>query len=215
MLDIDTSAVIGRGSHRVCYQHPSDENLCIKIDFATQTKASIREKQYYALLASRQYSWRLIPKYYGVHQTNLGLGDVFDLIRDHNGSVSKTLSHYLFQATNFAQATGSNADQLIPAFCKFKARLYFDALSTHKLHPDNIAVRDDNGSYTFVLIDDLGNSEFLPISNYLHYFAAKKVARKWARFEDLLRNNFENQALVKQLISKASECNQSSPHALN
>jgi len=184
MLFVDQEAVVGRGSHRVCYRHPENEGLCVKVEYVANTKASIREKRYYALLKKRHYSWRLIPKHHGTVQTDLGQAEVFDLVRDYHGQVSSTLSHYL------AQRTFLNSRRLREAFYEFKHKLLSDALNTHKLHPDNIVVRDDKDRYTLLIIDDLGNSEFLPISSYLRYFAAKKIRRRWARFEKLLNAKF-------------------------
>lgn len=203
MLEIDSNAVVGSGSHRICYYHPDNENLCVKIDYAPDTKASLREKQYYELLNKRRYSWRLIPRYYGSYATNLGAGDVFDLIRDENGDVSKTLSYYLMQESH------SNNSALIKGFCEFKQALFADALSTHKLHPDNIAVQAQRSGFRLFLIDDIGNSEFFPISTCIRYFGARKVIRRWTRFEHLLSNTFRHSSLVDKLInsvSKGNEC---------
>lgn len=199
MLEIDSNAVVGSGSHRICYYHPEDENLCVKIDYAPDTKASLREKQYYALLNKRNYSWRLIPKYYGNYATNLGAGDVFDLVRDENGDVSKTLSDYLMQESN------SHNSALINGFCEFKQALFTDALSTHKLHPDNIAVQAHSNGFRLLLIDDIGNSEFFPISTYIRYFGRRKISRRWARFERLLRNTFNNSQVLDELLNSASK----------
>ena len=72
-----------------------DENKCIKVIVAGDHKETAREQAYYRLLEKRNISWRMLPRFYGQVDTNRGRGAVFELIRDYNAAVSKTLKHYL------------------------------------------------------------------------------------------------------------------------
>ena len=99
MLTLESSALIGRGLRRECYFHPEDENKCIKVVVSGDHKETRREQSYYRLLEKRNISWRMLARFYGNVDTNLGEGAVFDLIRDYNGEISKTLGHY-FSAIN-------------------------------------------------------------------------------------------------------------------
>jgi len=37
-----------------------------------------------------------------------------------------------------------------------------------------------------LIIDNIGNSDFIPICNYIDWMATRKLHRKWQRFENLL-----------------------------
>lgn len=55
-----------------------------------------------------------------------------------------------------------------------------------------------------VLIDNIYNSEFIPVSNYCRFFAKRKIDRKWQRFEDSLLNAFNgNKALARMLKERS------------
>ena len=93
MIKIDKNSLVGKGLHRECYRHPENKNHCIKIIVAGGPEESRRETRYYRHLENRNISWDMIPRYHGVVKTNLGIGSVFDLIVDQNGTVSKTLEY--------------------------------------------------------------------------------------------------------------------------
>ena len=97
MLKLEPSALFGRGLRRECYFHPEDETKCIKIVVDGDHKETVREQSYYRLLEKRNISWRMLARFYGNVETNRGEGAVFELIRDYNGEVSKTLGASFFR----------------------------------------------------------------------------------------------------------------------
>jgi len=47
-----------------------------------------------------------------------------------------------------------------------------------------------------VVIDNIGNSDFIPVCNYVDFMAVRKIRRKWQQFENLLvRDHTQNRAL--------------------
>ncbi len=53
-----------------------------------------------------------------------------------------------------------------------------------------------------VIIDNIGNSDFIPVCNYIGYLAAKKILRKWHRFENnILHIYAHNKALQRMPTS--------------
>ena len=183
MLKLESSALLGRGLRRECYFHPEDENKCIKIVVAGDHKETVREQSYYRLLEKRNIDWRMLASFYGNVETNLGEGAVFELIRDYNGEVSKTLVHY-FSADN---ETDRNYPYLYQALLALKQYLLKWKIVTISLKPQNIVFKKTNESEGFlVVIDNIGNSDFIPICNYVGWMATRKIHRKWQRFEDLL-----------------------------
>jgi len=183
MLKLESSALIGRGLRRECYFHPEDENKCIKIVVAGDHKETVREQAYYRLLEKRNIAWRMLAKFYGNVETNLGKGAIFELIRDYNGEVSKTLVQYL----SAHKETVHNDQNFSQALLELKQYLLKWKIVTISLKPQNIVYKRTNESVGFlVIIDNIGNSDFIPICNYIDWMATRKIHRKWQRFENLL-----------------------------
>jgi len=189
IINIFKEHLIGKGYNRECYQHPENAQLCIKVNLPG-TQSSDREKKYYQHLLKRGVSWDMIPKYHGDIETSMGLGSVYDLILDDDGSVSQTLESYLNAKHNFSA--------LLQAFLSLKAYLLQQHIIIMTLHPRNVLCQRKGGDITKMIIcDDIGNSDFIPICNYSPYFAKLKITRKWKKFETLLStkyqiNNFQN-----------------------
>ena len=154
-----------------------------KSDLAWGAEETEREEKCYRLLEKRNISWDLIPRFYGFVETNLGRGAIFDLIRDYDGGLSRSLGYYL------ASNTLEEAHQLSlsNAFVPLKDYLCRYRVITMMLKPQNIVFRklsDVDGD--LVLIDSVGNSDLLPICDYSGFFARQKILRKWRRFETSL-----------------------------
>lgn len=185
MINLLEEHVIGKGFNRVCYHHPENKNLCIKINFRDgETKESIREQKYCKHLLNRGVPLDMVPSYQGDTHTNLGRGSIYKLILDDDGSVSQTLESYLSGTPDFKQ--------LYAPYTALKSYLLKHHIITMTLHTRNILCqRNREGDIVkFVICDDIGNSDLIPIGNYNRYFAKQKINRKLARFENLLSTEF-------------------------
>ena len=197
MLTLDSSALIGRGLRRECYFHPEDENKCIKVVVNGDHKETAREQAYYRLLEKRNISWKMLPRFYGRVDTNLGTGAVFELIRDHDAAVSKTLKHY-FSAPNEEEL---NYPELSQALLLLKQYLLKWKIVTMSIKPQNIVYKKINDSDgILVVIDNIGNSDFIPICNYVGWMAKRKIDRKWERFENSLVTDYNHNKPLQQMI---------------
>ena len=98
MIELQENQLVGKGLHREVYVHPDDSSLCVKVVVLRGEEETRREQAYYKLLQRRNIVWDMLPQFYGVVETNKGEGAVFELIRDVDGSVSKTLEYYLQSA---------------------------------------------------------------------------------------------------------------------
>ncbi|MEZ0148189.1 MAG: YrbL family protein [Candidatus Reddybacter sp.] len=197
MILLDASYFVGKGLHRECYVHPEDGNLCIKVVVAGDLSESKREQSYYKLLQKRDICWDILPRFHGLIETNMGAGAVFDLIRDFDGEISKTLLHYL-SAEHLDSAENLGISQAISVF---KQELYRQSIITMTLSPKNIMYKKTGPNEgRLILIDNIGNSDFIPICNYIDSLAKKKIARKLLRFEQtVLKMCAHNQALHQNL----------------
>ena len=164
----------------MCYKHPSNSNLCIKICFSENSKAQLRELNYYNHLLNRNIKWDLLTRFHGVVQTNMGAGYVFDLVTDDNYQPSKTLEYYLKESV---------PNGTVKALLRLKHYLLQHSIVTTSLRPNNIVCKTNNSmTEKAIIVDDIGNTEFIPISSYSPHFAKRKIGRKWRRFERLLNH---------------------------
>lgn len=198
IIEIDTHAMIGKGLHRECFVHPHDPALCIKVVVSGTIDENRREAAYYAHLARRGVSWEMLPRFHGLLQTNLGEGAVFDLVRDYNGQVSHTLAHYLASK----QLTADHATVLSTALVNLKSYLLQNRVITMTLKPKNILFQQhaqDEGR--LVIVDNIGNSDFIPLANHSKWLAQRKIQRKWRRFEVSLCSAYSSNSNLEQLLN--------------
>jgi hypothetical protein len=199
LIEIDSHALVGKGLHRECFVHPEDPSLCVKIVVAGNGNENHREAAYYAALADRGVSWEMLPRFHGLVQTSLGEGAVFDLVRDYDNRISLTLGHYL----SSQQLTELHEGVLRDALQALRQYLLDNRIITMTLKPKNILFQllsPQPQSGRLVIVDNIGNSDFIPLTNFSAALARWKIRRKWRRFIRSLRHDFgRNPALAKLL----------------
>jgi len=178
LITLNDELIVGQGFHRTCFRHPEKHDLCVKISHSENQKAQTRELSYYQLLVDRGIRWDCLSRYHGTANTNIGIGHVFDLIIDSNNQPSKTLEYYL---------KGEVPEGITASLLTLKNYLLKHSIITTELKPRNIVCRNKDGVIKdCVIIDDIGNTEFFPVSNYSPLLATLKINRKWRRFETKL-----------------------------
>lgn len=197
MYTLSSSLLVGKGLHRECYVHPDHPSRCIKVVVAGSAAESRREQKYYRLLEKRNISWDMLPRFYGHVDTDKGAGAVFDLIRDGDGDVSKPLTHYINDPT----ITKRHADGLKQALTRLNAYLLRNAIVTMTLKAKNMVYcRTSDDSSRLVVVDNIGNSDFIPVCNWLDRAARIKIRRKWRQFEARLRTKYAFNPVLQHLI---------------
>ena len=187
MVTLGPQLLINKGKRRACYHHPDDDRLCIKIVVSGDNKETSREQAYYRLLERRRASWEMIARFYGNVDTNMGAGAVFELIRDYDNKVSQTLKYYL---SSFGQ-NGIDYNQIFNALNALKKFLLRERVVTMSLADHNIIFKKISETEgVLVLVDNIGNSDFIPVASYFHFFAKKKILREWRRFESCLFRDY-------------------------
>lgn len=196
MLQISPSHLIGRGSERTCYVHPENSDRCIKINHSSLNKQSNNELRYLTNLLKRNISWQHIPKLYGVVQTNLGEGVVYDLIRDYDGEVSNTLAHYLKREADIEETR-----QIVGALQEFRDYLLSQHIMVRDPNSTNFALQKcSEHKVQLVLIDGIGNANFAPMFNQLNWFVDMKIRRKWKHFERSLVNKHPHNKTLREVL---------------
>ncbi len=177
LLKLSSELLISSGDNRHCYIHPVDPNKCIKVLRPdTPAKVNMREKRYYEVLLKRGISWERLAQYYGTEQTTQGEGLVFELVRDDDGSISKTLDYYL----------NLNDDQINDEIVR-----QIDLLQNYFMH-ESIVFRDlitlnilmkkkSVDDYDLIVIDGIGHNDALRFCEYSKSVARRKIKRIWNR----------------------------------
>lgn len=196
MLDLNNANLIGKGSSRLCYEHPYDRNKCVKVTYIDAPEIIAKEMWHYRRLENRKTSWNQLARLYGLVETTMGTGAVFSLARDFDGTISTTLDSYLVD-----QDKTPPAKQLSALLQDFRGYMLRECVVVRELKADNLVYQrlsPDNGR--LVLIDGIGNNQFLPFANYIDVFARQLIRRKWRKFERHLIEIFpDNRGLQKTL----------------
>lgn len=177
MIELSEEYFIGQGTNRACYQHPNDKDKCIKVTISGNFSESNKEKEYYSFLKKKNISWENIAQYYGILETNMGEGLVFELIRDTNGEVSKPLSYYFS-----SEKLTLSLDEPMKKLQFLKQYLLNEKVIVKDLGVSNILYQKIDNNDKLVIIDGVLNNDFIPIATYIGYFTKRKIQRRWRSF---------------------------------
>lgn len=197
MVDLSNARFLGKGSSRVCYVHPEDQCKCVKITYSQNSKVAREEMKYYRRYLKRGVSWDMMAETYGCVSTTLGEGVVFSLARDHTGQISASLDSYLR-----AEAFVLHGQELFTALQSFRSYLLRERIIVRELKADNLIyqrVSPDEGR--LILVDGVGNNEFLPVANYSGLFARRTLKRKWSKFEHSLLLSYPDNVMLQKVVS--------------
>ncbi len=199
MINLDDARLVGKGRHRECYQHPEQDHLCIKIAVGNSHKAIKRENDYYRELQKRDISWRLLPQYHGDVETNLGTGSVYDLVANVDGTPAKNLKYYL----SSSKTTAEYWDGILSSLADLKKYLLEQGIITVDIRPRNIVCQLNQSKICKAfIVDDIGNTEFIPVSNHIRFISRLKIKRKWERFENRLAASYEDNDQLASLLNQ-------------
>ncbi|MFC3022266.1 YrbL family protein [Vibrio zhugei] len=139
---------LAEGSCRTVYQHPSADNLCIKVNHNPDKDRNITEIVFFK--NHRKQPLDFISHYEGTIDTNLGKGVVTEIVKDHDGSVSKSLEDYIRDGVLSIEQALAYVMDLQKQVLTYGVLLHDDGIQ-------NILMRKEvDGSLTPVLIDGFG-----------------------------------------------------------
>lgn len=199
IIQLDDSLLYGQGSHKKCFLHPHNKNLCIKIAYNEGgQKDLIREINYIDVLKRRHKDYSILPKYFGKVNTNLGTGYVFEIIRDYNNGRTQTLEDFITDLNLFSQ----NYSLIVRLLKELKEKLYKNEIITMVLFPENILFqKTDENTYRVRIVNDMGSAVLIPLEYHFKYFAHTKILRRLKMFLDVLRNKYASH-LSEKLIEE-------------
>lgn len=176
MLTI-TRKPIGMGKERMCYVHPEDPRLAIKIPINDVKTQSEREIRFYRKLEKRGVvDEKHIPGFHGLCETNRGRGIVVDLVRNHDGEISRPLNWYLAQ--------GFPIEEFEPYLEELKQSFLKNLIIfNHDMTIGNILVQKTAAArFHMVAIDGLGDVVAIDWPDAFSFLVRRKIRRRWERF---------------------------------
>lgn len=172
-----THRPIGMGKERMCFVHPEDPRLAIKLSTGGVSQQSERDIRFYRKLAKRGgVDSKHIPGFHGLCQTNRGPGIVVDLVRDYDGQISRPLNWYLAQRFPIEEFE-PHLEELKQSFLRHLI------IFNHDLTIGNILVQKTSASkFRLVAIDGLGDVVAIDWLDFFPFLVRRKIRRRWQRF---------------------------------
>ena len=176
-LVLDETLLLARGGVRAVYRHPAEADKCLKIVFNQQRRRSVRREITYLKKYHRRHGpLDYLPGFFGHCSTNLGTAAIFELIRDVDGQVSRSLAEYVAGQVS----PGLGAGQIVELLAELHRRLLADQVIACDPAPPNLLVQyPDAHRPRLVLVDGIGNPHFIKIADYSKCYADKLINKKW------------------------------------
>ena len=197
MLKLADKSPLFVGGTRYCYIYPGDPGKCIKVLRPDRTGAArkqkmrgwkkfrperyfddqIKEIQAYSHLIRKNNPriWEHIPEFFGTEETDMGTGIITRLFRNADGSLPDNLQTLLPNGKSAALDAGIQ---------EFRRWLLDEVVITRDLLPHNIiAVARSDGSQQVLIVDGIGNADFIPVASWFDFFGKMKIKRKLTKFE--------------------------------
>ena len=198
-----------RGGNRLIFVDPRDRSRCLKVLRPDRMPAKKRRERAFPknlkplssfddnLEELRVYrriqraigeaAYELVPRCYGLVQTDLGPALSCDLARDDDGRIAQTLKQYLWQ--------NGRKEELEPVLANFRERWQTLGMPSRNLLLHNLVLlHSNNRPAKLLLIDGLGWPDLLPLAYYWPALARWKAARKLQTLDDAIAGLLARQA---------------------
>ena len=191
MINLEEVKPFAEGGNRVCYIHPDNKSLCLKISKSEVVKKmrsnapwykklrsersfddnyrEVRAYQQRAIKENPQKIWKHLAKWYEFVETSKGLASCTELITN-NDKVAFNLEEYLFNK--------GRTSEIDEALKEFEIFLKETKLLTKNIMPHNLAVKEDDYGLTLKIIDGLGCMSFIPLPEISNAFANRYIKRR-------------------------------------
>ena len=191
MINLEGVRPFAEGGNRVCYIHPDNKKLCLKISKQEVVKKMRSNAPWYKKLRSEQsfddnfreeraYQqravkrnpkkiWRHLARWHEFVGTSKGLASCTELITN-NDKVALNLEEYLFSKGRTSEINNALKD--------FEMFLKETKLLTKNIIPHNLAVKENDSGLTLKIIDGLGCMSFIPLPEISDAFAKRYIKRR-------------------------------------
>lgn len=171
-----TPFLIGKGTERSCYRSPENADRVVKLSRQEAFKQTRREIDYFHYLQQKRVPFTHIPPFREEVKVEGYIGFEQDLVKDAAGTVSVSLEDFWKNNPHvFAQHISEWLESL-HAYLRLYNILPCD------LNRNNILVQQLEKETRLVLIDGLGNANWIRIEQYIPFLGRRKIDHKWKKF---------------------------------
>ena len=200
LITLSEDLFYGKGTHKKCYRHPSDNTKCIKMAYSAYGQKDLdRELKYLKVLSARGGEHRMLPKYFGSVQTNYGIGHIYEFITDYDDRPCWTLE-YLCEEDGLL---GQHFNMVVKKLKQLKEDMLNESIITMGLFAGNILFqRLSANEFTVRIVNDMGSAALIPLEYYFDYVARIRIKKRWNRFIEHLLNDYGSNELVIKLVEE-------------
>ncbi|AXX87633.1 YrbL family protein [Malaciobacter marinus] len=172
---------LAKGGERDCYIHPNDENKVIKVVHRNEkhNEQNKLEYKYYKYLKKSDKPQTHLTECFGFIDTNLGLGLVYERLKDYNNKSSKSFKNYL-EEKFFTKEEEENLVYELKEYL-FKNDILFIDVDLSNVFCQEIF----QNVYKLIIIDGLGarrlNWRFY-VYLYSKVYTRYKISKQWKKF---------------------------------
>lgn len=170
-VKLSDNLIIGKGRDRICYEHPTDSEQCIKISIKSN-KQSKREVRYFNFLKRRKADLSKISTYLGKVITSRGIGYSFYLIRDFDGKVSRTLKQCI-------ESRELTIQDIRPSLVELKSYLITNKICVRDISPSNISCQKTHNGINLFIIDGVSNASINPLTIRYKVLVNAAIEKSW------------------------------------
>ncbi|MBO4957061.1 MAG: hypothetical protein J6C50_04470 [Rickettsiales bacterium] len=197
MIELIKEDFLAKGSHRNIYKYKDERDRCLKVVMPEGQKV-LKQQNKHWYKKVRPTSWynenkkeikaykklnkknleifNYIPKFYGIVKTNLGNAMLIDYITN-SIPIGKYIKTY--------GLTNQLKEQLYEMFGVF----YKNNVQIRDPHLDNCVIQIcENNKIKIKLIDGIGNSQLIPIADYVSCIGKKQLLK---RIQKLFNNIYK------------------------
>lgn len=198
MIELKNEQPFAKGGNRLCFIHPNDPSLCIKVRRPDFTLKDLRRKKGFPrnlrplfMFDDNREEYQVIQQLkrtvgdqvfehvyrcYGFVETDLGAGLVTELLCDTDGLISVSLKQYIWEQ-GWNNETQQAVQQLVDFWLKH-------LIPSRELLPHNIVVQCDapDNIRRLVVIDGLGDPTIVPYRCWPQSIKKNKVIARVKRF---------------------------------
>ena len=196
-----------RGGNRLCFVHPYDDDKVVKVRRPDFTLEDRRKKkgfpknlrplssfddnlEEFNVLSQFQkdfgeYGFKHISHLYGFEETDMGKGLSLELIRDFDGTISKTLKYVIW-----FEGVSASLQKAVDDFSQYWGKA---GVPSRDLLLHNVVVQKSSQEQVarLVVIDGLGSTSPLPNWLLSRKIFIKKAAKKVLNFHERIKDLLE------------------------
>lgn len=177
VIELRDLTPLGTGAERACYVHPEEPAHCIKVDIGPprqgRRRQSPQDASYLSHLARRGVPFEHFTRYHGKVETDMGTGYVFDRCINLDGTMPTSLRQLMHP-----DSEGWSRELI----ASLRNVMLLHGVVPCDVSPDNILFPTTANGTIAVLVDGVGNRDFIPLATYNRAYARKKIRRKWEKF---------------------------------